>query len=86
MSDVLDSTTGEPFTKYRWQEWIDELHEEAYGELPDMRRRNKMAAVAMQVVEQILDDVLDVVSVHVRYEPIEPKPGELVAMIDVMWI
>ena len=78
VSDVFDSSTGEPLTMYRWREWIDELHEEAYGELPDVRRRDRMAAVAMQVVEQVPEDVLDVASVHVRYEP---KPGELVAMI-----
>ena len=78
ISDVIDSSTGEPFTKYRWREWIDESHDEAYGAMPEVRRRNKMANVAMSVVDQIPEDVKDVASVHERYDP---KRGELVAMI-----
>ena len=54
------------------------LHEEAYEQKPTIRARNKMARVAMEVVEQIPDEVLDVARIHVQYEP---KKDELVAMI-----
>ena len=54
------------------------LHEEAYEQKPTIRARNKMARVAMEVVEQIPEEVLDVARIHVQYEP---KKDELVAMI-----